>query len=130
MKEIMILNKTRTPIGSFLGTLSSLSTPKLNSITIKYTLETSNVTAKQIKQIIINNILQTTVGQTPTQQTNIGTNIPTSADTVTINKVYNSGMKAMMFTTNDIRCGKYDLAVANDIESMSNKPYTLTQTRT
>jgi acetyl-CoA C-acetyltransferase len=130
MKEIVILGGARTPIGSFMGTLASLSAPKLGSIAIKCALENSGVTADQVEQVIMGNVLQAAVGQAPARQAGIGAGIPVIAGAVTINKVCGSGMKAVMYAANDIRCGEYDLAVAGGMESMSNAPYALTQART
>ena len=130
MKDIVILGAARTPIGSFLGTLSSLSAPKLGSIAIKCALENSRVSAEQVEQVIMGNVLQAAVGQAPARQAGIGAGIPVGAGAVTINKVCGSGLKAVMYAANDIRCGEYDLAVAGGMESMSNAPFALTQART
>src|SRR5437016_5465913 len=130
MKEIVILGAARTPIGSFLGTLSALPAPKLGSIAIKCALENSGVQADQIQQVIMGNVLQAAVGQAPARQAGIGAGIPVSAGAVTVNKVCGSGLKAVMYAANDIRCDEYDIAVAGGMESMSNAPYALTQART
>src|SRR6266571_4557421 len=130
MKEIVILGGARTPIGSFLGTLSALPAPKLGSIAIKGALERAGVTTDQIEQVIMGNVLQAAVGQAPARQAGIGAGIPVGAGAVTINKVCGSGLKAVMYAANDIRCDEYDVAVAGGMESMSNAPYALTQART
>ncbi len=130
MKEIVILGAARTPIGSFLGTLAALPAPKLGSIAIKCALETSRVAPEQVEQVIMGNVLQAAVGQAPARQAGIGAGIPVGAGAVTVNKVCGSGLKAVMYAANDIRCGEYDLAVAGGMESMSNAPYALTQART
>ncbi|HEX7420881.1 MAG TPA: acetyl-CoA C-acetyltransferase [Thermoanaerobaculia bacterium] len=130
MNDIVILGGARTPIGSFLGTLSSLSAPKLGSIAIKCALENSRVQPEQIQQVIMGNVLQAAVGQAPARQAGIGAGIPVSAGAITVNKVCGSGMRAVMYAANDIRCGDYDIAVAGGMESMSNAPYALTQART
>ena len=130
MKDIVILGAARTPIGSFLGTLSSLSAPKLGSIAIKCALENAGVPADRIQQVIMGNVLQAAVGQAPARQAGIGAGIPVEAGAVTINKVCGSGMKAVMYAANDIRCDEYDIAIAGGMESMSNAPYALTQART
>jgi acetyl-CoA C-acetyltransferase len=130
MTDIVILGGARTPIGSFLGTLSSLSAPKLGSIAIKCALENSRVQPEQIQQVIMGNVLQAAVGQAPARQAGIGAGIPVSAGAITVNKVCGSGMRAVMYAANDIRCGDYDIAVAGGMESMSNAPYALTQART
>jgi len=130
MKEIVILGGARTPIGSFLGALSSFSAPKLGSVAIKCALENSGVKPEQVQQVLMGNVLQAAVGQAPARQAGIGAGIPVEAGAVTINKVCGSGLKAVMYAANDIRCGEYDLAVAGGMESMSNAPYALTQART
>jgi acetyl-CoA C-acetyltransferase len=130
MKDIVILGGARTPIGSFLGTLSAIPAPKLGSIAIKCALENSRVSPDQIQQVIMGNVLQAAVGQAPARQAGIGAGIPVGAGAVTVNKVCGSGMKAVMYAANDIRCGEYEIAVAGGMESMSNAPYALTQART
>jgi acetyl-CoA C-acetyltransferase len=130
MKDIVILGGARTPIGSFLGTLSSIPAPRLGSIAIKCALENSRVQPEQIEQVIMGNVLQAAVGQAPARQAGIGAGIPPSAGAITVNKVCGSGMKAIMYAANDIRCGDYEIAIAGGMESMSNAPYALTQART
>jgi acetyl-CoA C-acetyltransferase len=130
MKDIVILGGARTPIGSFLGTLSALPAPKLGSIAIKCALENSGVQPDQIEQVIMGNVLQAAVGQAPARQAGIGAGVPVSAGAITVNKVCGSGMRAVMYAANDIRCGDYEIAVAGGMESMSNAPYALPQART
>jgi acetyl-CoA C-acetyltransferase len=129
MKDIVILGGARTPIGSFQGTLSSLAAPRLGAIAIKCALQNSGVEAGQVQQVIMGNVLQGGVGQAPARQASIYSGIPVHAGAVTVNKVCGSGMKAVMYAANDIRCGEYDLAVAGGMESMSNAPYALPQAR-
>jgi acetyl-CoA C-acetyltransferase len=129
MKDIVILGGSRTPIGSFQGTLSSIAAPKLGAISIRCALENSGVSAGQIEQVIMGNVLQAGVGQAPARQAGIGAGIPVSAGAVTVNKVCGSGLKAVMYAANDIRCGEYDVAIAGGMESMSNAPYALPQAR-
>ena len=129
MKDIVILGGARTPIGSFQGTLSSLSAPRLGAVAIKCALETAGVSPDQIQQVIMGNVLQAGIGQAPARQAGIFAGIPTAAGAVTVNKVCGSGMKAVMYAANDIRCGEYDIAIAGGMESMSNVPYALPQAR-
>ena len=129
MKDIVILGAARTPIGSFLGTLSSLPAPRLGAVAIKAALESSGVRPDQVQQVIMGNVLQAAVGQAPARQAGIYAGVPDTAGAVTVNKVCGSGMKAVMYAANDIRCGEYDLAVAGGMESMSNAPYALPQAR-
>ncbi|MEO8383131.1 MAG: acetyl-CoA C-acyltransferase [Acidobacteriota bacterium] len=130
MKEIVILSAARTPIGSFQGTLSSLPAPRLGAVAIQCAIESAaGLSASQIQQVIMGNVLQGGVGQAPARQAGIYAGIPVSAGAVTVNKVCGSGMKAVMYAANDIRCGEYDVAVAGGMESMSNAPYALPQAR-
>jgi acetyl-CoA C-acetyltransferase len=130
MKEIVILGGARTPIGSFLGALAAVPAPRLGATAIKCALETSHVSPDQVEQVIMGNVLQAAEGQAPARQAGIYAGIPVSAGAVTVNKVCGSGLKAVMYAANDIRCDEYDLAVAGGMESMSNAPYALTQART
>ena len=130
MKDIVILGGARTPIGAFLGTLSAIPAPKLGSIAIKCALQNSGVQPEAVQQVIMGNVLQAAVGQAPARQAGIGAGIPVSAGAVTVNKVCGSGLKAVMYAANDIRCDEYDVAIAGGMESMSNAPYALTQART
>jgi len=129
MKDIVIVGGARTPIGSFQGTLSSLPAPRLGAIAIQRALENAGVSPEQVQQVIMGNVLQAGVGQAPARQAGIFAGVPNTAGAVTVNKVCGSGMKAVMFAANDIRCGEYDLAVAGGMESMSNAPYALPQAR-
>ncbi len=129
MKDIVIVGAARTPIGSFLGTLSSIPAPRLGATAIKCALENARVQPDQVQQVIMGNVLQAGIGQAPARQAGIYAGIPVSAGAVTVNKVCGSGMKAVMYAANDIRCGEYDLAIAGGMESMSNAPYALPQAR-
>ena len=129
MKEIVILGGARTPIGTFMGGLSSLSAPKLGSVAIQCALQNSGVRPEQVQQVIMGNVLQGGVGQAPARQAGIGAGIPVAAGAVTINKVCGSGLKAVMYAANDIRSDEYDLAVAGGMESMSNAPYAMPAAR-
>jgi acetyl-CoA C-acetyltransferase len=129
MKEIVILGGARTPIGSFMGTLSSLPAPRLGAIAIKCALENSGVKPEQIQQVIMGNVLPAGQGQAPARQASLAAGLPEATGCTTINKVCGSGMKAVMYAANDIRCGEYEIAIAGGMESMSNAPYALPQAR-
>ena len=129
MKDIVIVGAARTPIGSFLGTLSSIPAPRLGATAIKCALENARVQADQVQQVIMGNVLEAGIGQAPARQAGIYAGIPVSAGAVTVNKVCGSGMKAVMYAANDIRCGEYEVAIAGGMESMSNAPYALPQAR-
>ncbi len=128
--DIVILSAARTPIGSFLGELSTVAGPRLGEVAIRGALEKAGVAAADVEQVIMGNVLQAGVGQAPARQAAIYAGIPTSAGAVTIHKVCASGLKAVAMAANDIRCGDYRLAVAGGMESMSMAPYLLTRART
>src|ERR1700730_591227 len=130
MKDIVILSATRTPVGSFLGKLSSLSAPALGSIAIRGALEKARVKPEQVEQVILGNVLQAGIGQAPARQASLGAGIPDSVPCITLHKVCGSGMRAVMDASNAIQAGEYDLAVAGGMESMSNAPYLLEKART
>ncbi|MGA7615480.1 MAG: acetyl-CoA C-acyltransferase [Thermoanaerobaculia bacterium] len=129
MKEIVILSGARTPIGSFLGSLSSMSAPQLGAVAIRCAMQMAGVEPGSIQNVMMGNVLQGGVGQAPARQAAIAAGIPVSAGAVTINKVCGSGLKSVMFAVNDIRCDEYDVAAVGGMESMSNAPYILPKAR-
>jgi acetyl-CoA C-acetyltransferase len=129
MKDVVILSAARTPVGSFLGRLSSVSAPVLGSIAIRGALEKAGVKPDQVEQVILGNVLQAGIGQAPARQASLAAGIPDSVPCITLHKVCGSGMRAVMDASNAIRAGEYDLAVAGGMESMSNAPYLLERAR-
>ncbi|HKA35762.1 MAG TPA: acetyl-CoA C-acetyltransferase [Thermoanaerobaculia bacterium] len=129
MKNTVILSAARTPVGSFLGKLSSLSAPALGSIAIRGALDRAGVEASQVEQVILGNVLQAGIGQAPARQAALGAGIPVSVPCITLHKVCGSGMRAVMDASNAIIAGEYELAVAGGMESMSNAPYLLERAR-
>jgi acetyl-CoA C-acetyltransferase len=130
MSDILVLSAARTPIGSFLGSLSSLPAPALGSVAIRAALERAKVAPGEVEQVIFGNVLQAGIGQAPARQASLGAGIPPSVPCVTVHKVCGSGMRAVMDAGNAIRAGEYSLAVAGGMESMSNAPYLLDRART
>src|SRR5215472_11593179 len=129
MKNLVILSAARTPIGSFLGKLSSLPAPALGSIAIRAALDRAGVRPEEIEQVIFGNVLQAGIGQAPARQASLSAGIPESVPCITLHKVCGSGMRAVMDASNAIRAGEYELAVAGGMESMSNAPYLLERAR-
>lgn len=129
MEDIVILGGARTPIGSFLGSLSTVPANRLGAAAIKAALERSGVTPEQVEQVIMGNVLQAGQGQAPARQAGIYAGIPYEAGAVTIHKVCGSGLKSIMYAANDIRCGEYEIAVAGGMENMSMAPYLLPKGR-
>jgi acetyl-CoA C-acetyltransferase len=130
MKELVILSAARTPIGSFLGKLSSLPAPSLGSVAIRAALERSGVRPEEVEQVVFGNVLQAGEGQAPARQASLGAGIPNTVPCITVHKVCGSGMRAVMDVGNAIRAGEYEVAVAGGMESMSNAPYLLEKART
>ena len=130
MKNVVILSAARTPIGSFLGKLSSLSAPALGSVAIKAALARAGVAPGDAEQVVFGNVLQAGIGQAPARQASLGAGVPNTVPCVTVHKVCGSGMRAVMDVGNAIQAGEYEVAVAGGMESMSNAPYLLEKART
>jgi acetyl-CoA C-acetyltransferase len=130
MKNLVILSAARTPVGSFLGKLSSLPAPALGAAAIRGALERAGVEPAEVEQVVFGNVLQAGLGQAPARQASLGAGIPDTVPCVTVHKVCGSGMRAVMDAGNAIQAGEYAVAVAGGMESMSNAPYLLDKTRT
>jgi len=130
MKNLVVLSAARTPVGSFLGKLSSLTAPALGSVAIRAALDRAGVPPGEVEQVVFGNVLQAGEGQAPARQASLGAGIPDTVPCVTVHKVCGSGMRAAMDVGNAIIAGEYDLAVAGGMESMSNAPYLLERART
>ncbi|CAN5371202.1 acetyl-CoA C-acetyltransferase [soil metagenome] len=130
MHEVVILSGVRTPIGAFLGSLSTLSGPQLGSIAIKAAVEKAGVTGEQIDEVLMGAVLTGALGQAPARQAALGAGIPNAVPCTTINKVCGSGMKTAMMAAQAIRLGDANVVVAGGMESMSNAPYALDKART
>ncbi|HHA1255576.1 TPA: acetyl-CoA C-acetyltransferase [Enterobacter asburiae] len=125
MKEVMIVGATRTPIGSFRGSLSSLSAVELGAAAVRHLLENSGLSAEQVDELIFGQVLTAGCGQNPARQTAITAGLPVSTPATTVNLVCGAGLKAVQLAAQAIRCGDADVAIAGGQESMSNAPYLL-----
>jgi len=125
MKEVVIVSAVRTPIGGFMGSLSSLSATQLGSIAIKGALDKIKLNASEVQEVIMGNVLQANVGQAPARQAALGAGISNEVPCTTVNKVCSSGMKAIMMAAQSIKAGDADVIVAGGMESMSNVPHYL-----
>lgn len=125
MKEVVIVSAVRTPIGGFLGSLSSLSATQLGSIAIKGALDKIKLAPEEVQEVLMGNVLQAGVGQAPARQAAMGAGLPNTVPCTTINKVCSSGMKAIMQAAQAIACGDAEVVVAGGMESMSNVPHYL-----
>ena len=123
MKEVFIVSAARTPMGSFLGSLSSIPAPKLGSIAIKGALDKINLDAKHVQEVYMGNVLQAGEGQAPARQAALGAGLSNETPSTTINKVCASGMKAVMMASQSIKSGDQDVIVAGGMENMSQVPH-------
>jgi len=129
-QTVVIASISRTPIGSFQGALAGLTAPQLAATAIKSALERAGVSADQVSEVILGNVLTAGIGQAPARQAAIGAGIPKSVPALTINKVCGSGMKAIMLGAQSILLGDSDVVVVGGMESMSNAPYIVPSART
>ncbi|HBL7321212.1 acetyl-CoA C-acetyltransferase [Enterobacter kobei] len=125
MKKVMIVGATRTPIGSFRGSLSPLSAVELGAVTVQRLLESSGLHQEQIDELIFGQVLTAGCGQNPARQTAITAGLPVSTPATTVNLVCGAGLKAVQLAAQAIRCGDADVVIAGGQESMSNAPYLL-----
>ena len=123
IKKVVIVSAVRTPIGSFMGGLSSLSATKLGSAAIKGALDKINLDPSLVQEVYMGNVVQAGVGQAPARQAAIGAGVPDTVPCTTINKVCASGMKAVMNAAQAIALGDADVVIAGGMESMSNIPH-------
>lgn len=119
----------RTPIGSFNGSLSSLSAPELGSVVVRETVRRAGIKPESVEEVIMGCALPAGVGQAPARQAALYADLPNSVQCTTVNKVCGSGMKAVMLAAQAIRAGDANVIVAGGMESMSNAPYLLKKAR-
>jgi len=129
MKKVVITSAKRTPIGSFGGTLASLSAGKLGSIAIKGILEDSKISPDLIDEVIMGNVLTGGQGQAPARQAALFAGLPEKTECMTINKMCGSGLKSVMLAVQAIQTGDAEIIIAGGQESMSNAPYVLEKAR-
>ncbi len=130
MKEVMICSAVRTPIGNFLGGLSSFSATELGGIVIEEAIRRAGIRKEDIDQVIMGNVLPFGLGQNPARQAMIKAGVPMSGGAFTVNKVCGSGLKAVMVGAQAIMAGDAEVIVAGGMESMSRTPYYLENART
>jgi acetyl-CoA C-acetyltransferase len=128
-QDVFVLSAARTPIGSFLGSLSGLSAHALGSVAIKAAVDRAEIPAARVEQLWMGNVLQAGQGQAPARQASLAAGLPKSTGCITVHKVCGSGMRAVMDAANALRTGEFEIAVAGGMESMSNAPYLLAKGR-
>jgi len=122
-KKVVIVSAVRTPIGSFMGSLSSFTAPQLGAIAIKGALDKINLDPKLVDEVLMGNVVQAGVGQAPATQAAIFAGLPNTVPATTINKVCASGMKAIMQGVQAIMNGDAEIIVAGGMENMSLIPH-------
>jgi acetyl-CoA C-acetyltransferase len=122
-KEVYIISAVRTPIGSFGGSLSSLTAVQLGGIAIKGALDKSNIDSNLIDEVMMGCVIQAGLGQAPARQAALAAGLPSKVICTTINKVCASGMKSIALAAQSILLGNADVIIAGGMESMSNVPF-------
>lgn len=129
MEKTVIVSAARTPIGSFQGALSTVPAPKLGAIAIAKTLAQTGLSASEVGEVIMGNVLSAGVGQAPARQAALGAGFPVSVPCMTINKVCGSGLKAVMLGSDSIALGRAQVVVCGGQENMSLAPHLLENSR-
>lgn len=127
--DVYIVSAVRTPIGSFGGTLASVTAPELGAVAIKGVLHQIAFPADGIEEVFFGNVCSANLGQAPARQASVKAGLPFEVCCTTINKVCASGMKALMMGAQSIQLGSRDVVMVGGMESMSNVPYYLPQAR-
>ncbi|KFF16803.1 acetyl-CoA C-acyltransferase [Flavobacterium hydatis] len=122
-KRVVIVSAVRTPIGSFMGGLSTVSAPKLGAVAIKGALEKIQLDPNLVDEVFMGNVVQAGVGQAPARQAALFAGLSNEVTCTTVNKVCASGMKAVMFGAQAIACGDAEIVVAGGMENMSLIPH-------
>ncbi|MYL63282.1 acetyl-CoA C-acyltransferase [Bacillus hwajinpoensis] len=128
-REVVIVSAIRTPVGSFNGSLKSISATELGAAVIKGAIEKAGISIDQVEEVIMGNVLQAGLGQNPARQAAIKAGIPVSTPAMTINKVCGSGLKTVHLGAQSIMLGDQDIVVAGGMENMSQAPYLLNGAR-
>lgn len=123
MKEVYIVGVARTPMGSFMGSLSTVAATKLGSIAVKGALSMAGIASDLVEEIYMGNVLQAGEGQAPARQVALGAGLSQNTPSTTVNKVCASGMKAVAMAAQAIKAGDVDVIVAGGMENMSQVPH-------
>lgn len=129
MRNVVIVEAKRTPIGAFGGNLSSFTAPELGAAAILEVVKSAGISPDLVQEVIMGNVLTAGIGQAPARQAALKAGLSKLTPSTTINKVCASGMKAIMIAADQIRLGDADIIVAGGMESMSNVPYYLPSQR-
>ncbi len=128
-ENVYLVGAARTPIGSFQGSLASLTAPELGAHAVNAALEHASMAGEKIDEVIMGNVVSAGLKQAPARQAMRIAGLPDGVGATTINKVCGSGMKATMLATDLIRAGSAQRVIAGGMESMSNAPYVMQKAR-
>jgi acetyl-CoA C-acetyltransferase len=129
MNEVYIVSAVRTAMGSFGGSLSSISATRLGAVAIKGALDKINLAPTEVQEVLMGCVIQANLGQAPARQAAIYAGLPNTVVCTTINKVCSSGIKAVTLGAQSIMLGEHDVVVAGGMENMSQAPFYLEQAR-
>jgi acetyl-CoA C-acetyltransferase len=127
---VYIVSAARTPIGAFMGALSSVAAPRLGAVAIQGALRRANLAPDLVGEVFMGNVLSAGIGQAPARQAMIYAGLPNTVPATTIGKVCGSGLQAVIFGAKTVALGDAEVVVAGGMESMSNAPYYLDKART
>jgi acetyl-CoA C-acetyltransferase len=128
-REVYIIDAVRTPVGSFMGSISSVPAPKLGSIAIKGLIDRNNLSPDIVDEVIMGNVIQAGEKQSPARQAALYAGLNNSVETMTINKVCGSGLKSVMLASQAIALGDADVVIAGGMENMSQIPFLVKNAR-
>src|SRR5687767_1207276 len=121
----VIVSGARTPIGKFLGAISSFSAPQLGAIAIRAALDRAKLNAADIDDVLLGNVVSAGLGQAPARQAALAGGVPDTVGAMGVSRVCGSGLQAVMLSAQAIKAGDARVMVAGGMESMSNAPFYL-----
>lgn len=127
---IVVVGAARTPMGSFQGCLSTISTPELGAVAIKAAYQRARIEADEVTEVLMGCVLTAGLGQAPARQAALAAGLPNAVECTTLNKMCGSGMKAVMLAHDSLVVGSSQIVIAGGMESMTNAPYLLPKART
>src|SRR4029078_2102194 len=129
LNEAVIIRAARTPVGKFLGSLKNFTAPQLGAIVVRECVKRAGVKPEDVDEVIMGCVIQAGLGQNPARQAALNGGLPSTVSAVTVNKVFGSGLKAIMMASQGVQLGDTEIVVAGGMESMSNAPYLLPKAR-
>ncbi|XP_077257175.1 acetyl-CoA acetyltransferase 1 [Temnothorax americanus] len=130
LNDVVIVSAVRTPMGSFLGSLSNVTATKLGAVAVQAAIERAGIAKEQVKEVYMGNVCQGFLGQAPARQAALFAGLPSSTICTTVNKVCASGTKSVTLASQSLQCGHQEIVLAGGMESMSNVPYYLARGET